>query len=127
MTDSDVTELIDNFRKKIQGEGLDAKYLTRQSGVSYNTVKNFLAGSTEPDFRTVIKLADAAGFSVFEIFGKKTTVTVEVDNDDNKYLRKYKRLNTMYQEIIKKDILAYTALHEKENKNDKKDLEPDSD
>lgn len=117
MTDSEVTELLEKIRTKIKNEGLSANYLSRKADISYNTVKNFLSGTTEPDFRTVIRLADAAGFTVNEIFSGKNII-IEVNGEDNQYIRRYKRLDAYYQKMVRTEIDALTLMQERNDKRE---------
>lgn len=114
MTDDDVMILIEKIRQSILAEELPATYLSEKAEVSYNTAKGFLDGTKTPDFRTIIRMIDAAGLDIRKVFGGNTYM-IEVNGAEQLYARRYKRLAEYDKAMVHHVIDAFTSL-EKENR-----------
>ncbi|WP_029319188.1 helix-turn-helix domain-containing protein [Butyrivibrio sp. AE3004] len=113
MNDNDVKELVNRIRNTIKKEDIPAAELAEKAEVSYNTAKDFLNGKKDPDFRTVIRMIDAADLDISKVF-EATTILIETDNPtEDFYVRKYRRLDEYGKSAVKYIIDACTS-YEKE-------------
>ena len=66
-------ERINHLKGLLQGQGHSLYWLSKESGLSYQTVWRTMKGRTEPTFDTVERLYEACGYEIK--FTRSTKVT----------------------------------------------------
>ncbi|MBO8427453.1 MAG: helix-turn-helix transcriptional regulator [Firmicutes bacterium] len=80
-------------------EDLDIKQkkISEALGIPRNTMSNYVTGRTEPDFETLIKIADYLNVSVDSILGRKEKYILISEEE----LKKLIKARNLLQEVIK--------------------------
>lgn len=115
MAELDIRYIGDSVLQKIKEQEISVAELARAADVDYNTVKNFVNGNSLPHPETLQRLLKAVGYEFLEIMEDGRNV-VYLDDDDNIDIRRYRRLNSYYKNLVKLNIEAYLTLQEKERK-----------
>ena len=115
MAELDIRDIGDAVLKTVKEQEIQISELASAADVDYNTVKSFVNGQSIPKLETMQRLLRAVGYEFLEILEDGRNV-VYLDDDDNIDIRRYRRLNSYYKNLIKLDIEAYLTLQEKERK-----------
>ena len=108
MTEKDVYDLIQIARDKIlsqvnEDDGITLRQIARKSSVTYNALKKFLNGTTNPQIDTFFKILLASGLSPADIESEDGKL-VRISKEELPYVQTYKRLDDEYQIFIKMAI-----------------------
>jgi|GEM_PF-6645106 len=105
--------------EKVQQQGIEVADLARAADVDNNTVKSFVDGRSIPNLVNLQKILWAAGYKLTEVLeiGKKPSY---IEEEDDFNIRKFRRLNKYYQELVQTNIDALLSLQDKNNRANKK-------
>lgn len=118
MTDNDVKDLVEKIRQQIIAEDIPVKELAGKAEVSYNTAKDFLVLNKKmPDFRTIVRLIDAADLDVRKTLGGSTILIETSSPEDEIYTRKFRRLNGYGKAYVKYAIDAFTYYERRQKRS----------
>lgn len=87
---------------------LTQKQLAEKISNMQRNVSNWENGSSEPDLQTMIALADLFDVSLDELCGRERH-TIQIENDDAKFLQTLRRLSTTQKEALYELLRAFTV------------------